>query len=430
MKKLILIFAIFIGGFTLEVEAYHKAHPAPVSFNFFYSSLSPYGEWIEVDYGLYAWRPMRVVYGWSPYTRGRWIWTNHYGWYWDSFEPFGWAVYHYGRWYYDDYYGWIWIPDNEWGPAWVEWRYSDDYIGWAPLPPYAVFSISIGIRFTTHWHSPYHYWHFIPYRYFCGYEVNNYLVGSRYKYRIYNNSKYRSDYGYERGRVVNRGLERDFVERRSGSRIVDRDIVETTRLRDISGSRDRDRVTIYRPGEDDLKRSRTNDIEVTKLDRNTSLETSRVEIGRRERTEPRSIEREVFDRNPRSNENERNREIKPRVEERETERNSRVEPRRNEEPRYERPNVESPRIEERPRIERKEEPRRYDPPKRDERPRIENKQPDVRTSPQIERRSEPRQTPPAERRVEPRREENRSRDMNRDNSKRRNDDSGNRDRRR
>jgi len=27
------------------------------------------------------------------------------------------------------------MPDDVWGPAWVEWRYDDEYIGWAPLRP-------------------------------------------------------------------------------------------------------------------------------------------------------------------------------------------------------------------------------------------------------------------------------------------------------
>jgi hypothetical protein len=27
------------------------------------------------------------------------------------------------------------VPGEDWGPAWVDWRYSDDYVGWAPLPP-------------------------------------------------------------------------------------------------------------------------------------------------------------------------------------------------------------------------------------------------------------------------------------------------------
>jgi hypothetical protein len=63
----------------------------------------------------------------------------------------------------DDYYGWIWIPDYEWAPAWVEWRYDDAYIGWAPLPPYAVFSIHIGIHYTYDYYVPYRHWHYVNY---------------------------------------------------------------------------------------------------------------------------------------------------------------------------------------------------------------------------------------------------------------------------
>ena len=72
---------------------------------------------------------------WRPYSQGYWSYTDDYGWYWVSDEPFAWAVFHYGRWTYDEDDGWIWIPDTEWGPAWVTWRWSDDYVGWAPLGP-------------------------------------------------------------------------------------------------------------------------------------------------------------------------------------------------------------------------------------------------------------------------------------------------------
>ena len=72
---------------------------------------------------------------WRPYTVGRWTYTDEYGWYWDSYEPFAWAVYHYGRWGYDPDYGWFWVPGDTWAPAWVQWRYSDDYVGWAPIGP-------------------------------------------------------------------------------------------------------------------------------------------------------------------------------------------------------------------------------------------------------------------------------------------------------
>src|SRR5690349_2451565 len=104
-----------------------------VSFDFFYDSLSPYGEWVEVgDYG-YCWRPSGIDEDWAPYSDGYWTYTDA-GWTWVSYEDFGGIVYHYGRWVKLEDEGWCWAPDYEWGPAWVSWRRSDDYVGWAPLP--------------------------------------------------------------------------------------------------------------------------------------------------------------------------------------------------------------------------------------------------------------------------------------------------------
>ena len=101
----------------------------------FYDELGPYGEWVwHPRYG-YVWLPEDVSPRWRPYTVGRWTYTDEYGWYWDSNEPFAWAVYHYGRWAYDEDYGWFWVPGDTWAPAWVQWRYSDDYVGWAPIGP-------------------------------------------------------------------------------------------------------------------------------------------------------------------------------------------------------------------------------------------------------------------------------------------------------
>ncbi len=96
----------------------------------FYQALLPYGHWLTIYGGVTVWHPVFVPENWHPYTEGCWVWTQ-WGWYWVSDEPFGWIVYHYGRWYYDNFYGWIWFPDNEWGPAWVEWRSDDEVIGLA-----------------------------------------------------------------------------------------------------------------------------------------------------------------------------------------------------------------------------------------------------------------------------------------------------------
>lgn len=137
-----------------------------ISFDVFYSSLSPFGQWIS--YGNYGqvWIP-NVGYGFSPYsTNGHWVYTD-YGWTWLSDYSWGWAPFHYGRWLYDDYYGWIWVPGSEWAPAWVAWRNSPDYYGWAPLGPGVNINISIGIPAAR--------WCFVPRHYF----------GSEYAYRYY-----------------------------------------------------------------------------------------------------------------------------------------------------------------------------------------------------------------------------------------------------
>jgi hypothetical protein len=106
-----------------------------VDVDYFYDQLDPYGQWVwHPRYG-YVWLPGNVRESWRPYTVGHWVYTDEYGWYWDSYEPFAWAVYHYGRWGYDPDYGWFWVPGDTWAPAWVNWRYSDNYTGWAPIGP-------------------------------------------------------------------------------------------------------------------------------------------------------------------------------------------------------------------------------------------------------------------------------------------------------
>lgn len=263
MKKLIIVFVImFAGLFTTESKAWNT----DVDFNFFYHNLNPYGEWIEVDYDLVVWKPYGIDRTWSPYSVGQWEYTD-YGWYWDSYEPFGWATYHYGRWYYDDYYGWVWVPGYEWGPSWVEWRYSDSYIGWSPLPPYADFRISVGIHFSVNYRTSYYYWNFVPYNRFCHRNVNVYFVHSVNKNYIFNNTKYRTNYYADRGRIINGGIDRNYVERRAGTRIQQREVSRTTDLRDYTGSRgsaERNRIVSYRPSEREVEKYRGTDVRIEK----------------------------------------------------------------------------------------------------------------------------------------------------------------------
>lgn len=122
---------------------------APVNYNVFYNSLSPYGTWVEVsDYG-WCWQPTvtRINVGWRPYSdNGRWVWSSS-GWYWHSYYSWGWAPFHYGRWCNVAARGWCWVPGTVWGPSWVSWRHCDDHFGWAPLPPACGWAPGIGLTY-------------------------------------------------------------------------------------------------------------------------------------------------------------------------------------------------------------------------------------------------------------------------------------------
>jgi hypothetical protein len=129
-------------------------YPQPtteVSYSYFYSSLSPYGSWVDVPgYGS-CWRPTCATWNssWRPYAdNGRWLWSDS-GWYWYSDYSWGWAPFHYGRWCQPAGLGWVWRPDTVWGPSWVSWRYSPNYCGWAPLPPAATYVSGLGFYYNS-----------------------------------------------------------------------------------------------------------------------------------------------------------------------------------------------------------------------------------------------------------------------------------------
>ncbi len=376
MKRiLIIVIAVVFSSFV-------KTNAAPAN-NFqydgggiFYSALAPYGTWIELNDGVVVWRPLHLQVGWVPYRNGQWIWTSD-GWYWDSYDPFGYIVFHYGRWYYDNYYGWIWVPDNVWAPAWVQWRYDNDYIGWAPLPPYASFSIGIGIHFTHNYVTPYRYWHFVRYRYMCDSHVYNYFAPEREKYRIYSVTRFRTNYGYSNGRVINRGVNVDFVRQRGGSRIVERSIERVDNPRNTGFGRG-NVVRAYIPPKEQISRENFRNQDIRRGIKPSSLDISRVEIGRNS-----GLRREVN--NSRDNQirrqeniNRPNREVAPRNNSREI---YRPQERRNEAPQI-----------------RKESNRNY------RNDRIENNNGNRNTKPEVRRESQPRRAPEVRRAPETRRE--------------------------
>ncbi len=281
MKKLIIAAVIIV--FSLSASADANTNYVKRVGGYFYTSLSPYGTWIDIGFGSPVWRPTIMRRNWSPYYQGQWVYTN-YGWYWDSYEPFGAIVYHYGRWYNDDYYGWIWIPDDEWAPSWVEWRYDDDYVGWAPLSPYSNFSISIGIYNNYDYYVPYTYWNFVDYNHFCHNNVYNYYVAPKYKNEIYGRSKYRTNYSYSDGRVRNDGVEFDRIRERSGRNIEKRNIVTVDDPRELTRNRsgnNRDKeIRTYIAKREDISRDNLRDVKIERSERKSTLDFTRVDLGR------------------------------------------------------------------------------------------------------------------------------------------------------
>lgn len=315
MKKIIISAIFLVFGLTFKIEA------SPIfpngEYAFFYSNLAPYGNWIQIDYNTVVWSPRIHERNWAPYTAGRWIWTSD-GWYWDSYEPFGYITYHYGRWYYDSYYGWLWVPDYQWAPAWVEWRYDDAYIGWAPLPPYAAFSINVGIYFTTTYYTPYTHWHFVSYNYFCDPYVSKYYLGPKIKYRIFSKTKYRNDYGFSNGRVVNRGVDVDYIRNRTSQRIVERNITAISDPGKIERgnerTRDNDNIRAFIATRDELSRGNTDNIKVQRADRKSTLETSKIELNRTRDLTPRVRENNSVREAAKPEENSRDRVIERKAE--------------------------------------------------------------------------------------------------------------------
>jgi hypothetical protein len=285
MKKTLFILSMILIIITLNQKSLAAPNPNPhppgVEVGSFYSSLSPHGEWIELEAGFRVWRPLHMHPQWRPYLLGRWVWTDEYGWYWMSSEPFGWVTYHYGRWYNDDYYGWVWMPDDVWGPAWVEWRYDDDYIGWAPLPPYATFSISFGLRFTTHWSAPAHYWNFVRYNHFGNNIHHRDIAPMERTRRLIRTTRSGLSYEVNNNRIINRGIDRAIIERRGNVRISSAEIQEMheqsgERMIRSNDNRRTERIEIYRPTRDQMQHG-TERIEARRGDRALSIDMKKIE---------------------------------------------------------------------------------------------------------------------------------------------------------
>lgn len=198
-------------------EQYYSGYTSEVDVAYFYDYLSDFGLWVYLPGYNYVWLPRATSYYWRPYTYGRWLWTD-WGWTWVSYYDWGWGPFHYGRWGFDRDLGWFWVPGTVWSPAWVSWRWSNFYIGWAALPPQVRLIAGVGIT-ALPYSLPVNFWIFVEGRYFLNPYINRYVLPYERNLTIINFTAQRTNIIVRNQRIINQGLDVDFVTRITRRRI-------------------------------------------------------------------------------------------------------------------------------------------------------------------------------------------------------------------
>ena len=288
---IILLGLLFTASCMMYLPYYEEVppeedyyYPGELDIGFFYDSLSPYGIWVYYSPHGYVWIPRNLGYGWRPYTRGHWVWTD-YGWTWISDFRWGWAPFHYGRWAWDAEFGWFWVPGITWGPAWVTWRWSNLYVGWAPLPPEVRF---VGSRIVSlPFALPHSYWIFVDGRYFLRPYIYRYVLPYERNMTIINYSVIRTNIYIEDFGVTNRGVDPDHIRKLTRRTISKYDLRNANRpgLPRIRANE----VEIYRPSLKESKLAKPKkaiskeEVKV-KLAKETIVESEEKEVSYEERS--------------------------------------------------------------------------------------------------------------------------------------------------
>ena len=205
---------------------------------YFYDDLAPYGHWINVaNYGA-CWQPNDLAPDWRPYTLGYWAFTDDYGWFWMSDEPFGWCCYHYGRWAFVPGYGWCWVPGRVWGAAWVVWRYGGGFVGWAALMP----GVEIGLAIEE---PPPWCFVFVEERFLAERRLHEHIEPVTRNVTLINITKNITRYEFVNGRPVNRGPDVRAIERTTGRPVPHFKVTEVADPRSM-GVRG-NQIAVYRP---------------------------------------------------------------------------------------------------------------------------------------------------------------------------------------
>jgi len=232
---------------SVATNATVSSRGSEVGVSYFYDSLSPYGQWIEVQPYGWCWTPYDVSSDWRPYSDGHWEYTED-GWCWAANEPWGWAPYHYGRWTLDDSYGWVWVPDHVWGPAWVAWCSNGDWVGWAPLPPGATWAASTGLAFSDARTIPSTEWCFVPRRHLLDAGLQVEVASVARNVTLLEKSRGMTRFEVRGGRPANLGVDVALIQTSLGrpvprTRIVDVDSPDRGRGQPAGGGA----IGFYRP---------------------------------------------------------------------------------------------------------------------------------------------------------------------------------------
>jgi hypothetical protein len=230
---------------TLLTGVVAPASHAEVSFDFFYSDLSPHGSWyVSGQYG-HVWRPAVYRPGWNPYHDGHWVYTDC-GWTWVSDYGWGDVAYHYGTWVEDPRYGWVWVPGYTWAPAWVTFRTGPDYIGWAPVPPsFSVGFSTRGFGFGASIPIASSAFVFVPTRNFAAPRIRNYVVPDYRRTTIINNTTIVNNLTIQNNVVINRGPDMRTIERATRRTFTPQPIEQVARVSPFTNFR-RDQITVAR----------------------------------------------------------------------------------------------------------------------------------------------------------------------------------------
>jgi len=232
----------------------------PPQVNYFYSSLSPYGTWVDLAGVGWCWQPSALVVNrsWQPYCDGgHWVYSDC-GWFWQSDYSWGWAPFHYGRWQRHPRCGWVWSPDTVWGPSWVVWRSGGDRCGWAPLPPHAEFDVRLGWRYNgVRVRADFDFglradhFTFVGLHDFNERDLRHRRLGPTEVTKVYNNTTIVNNYTVNNTTVVNRGIPVERVASVARTPVQRATVREapagSTRVNLAARGAEKDTAVVYRP---------------------------------------------------------------------------------------------------------------------------------------------------------------------------------------